>query len=187
MSNLAKFIASTITGPFNQDISFMLVGKKGTGKSKASLSISCMVAYEVACAIDNDPKKWKDYFNIDLVAIIDPIAAADLIVLPGKYLCKLYDDIGLGWNSRDFAKQDNKDKNDIFQINRVDNTFQTFALPNQFLIDKVPRSLVSHYGEMDRSRKGFTRGFSLMKFFEPITLFREGKQITPYLSTAGQK
>lgn len=182
--NISKFFADTVCGPFNQDISMLLVGKKGTGKSLASLSLARLTASEIA---KRRGGTWHDYFSMKNVAIIDPERASDLIINQEMHQVYLYDDIGLGWNARNFASTENKDKNDIFQINRVDRTCQIFSVPNQFLLDKVPRSLVSHYAEMDRTKRGFKSGFSLMKFFEPVTLFREGKQIQPYVSTKGQK
>ena len=183
--NISRFFADTVTGPYNQDISMLLVGKKGTGKSLASLALARMTAGEIAKRLGG---KWQDYFSMDNVAIIDPERASELIISQKMHNVYLYDDIGLGWNARNFQSVENKDKNDIFQINRVDRTVQIFSVPNQFLLDKVPRSLVSHYAEMDRTRRGFKSGFSLMKFFEPVTLFREGgKQIQPYVSTRGQK
>lgn len=128
---------------------------------------------------------WSDYFGMENVAIVDPLRAVEVITNAQKNNVYIYDDIGVGWNARDFAKEDNKSKNDIFQINRVDNTVQMFSVPNQFLLDKVPRSLVSHYGEMDQ--QFFKFGFTTLKLFEPRTLFREGKQLQPYLFVNRQK
>lgn len=179
---LSRFFAETVTNAYNQDISFLLVGKKGQGKSWAQLSIAYHTARHLADILGG---KWNDYFSMDNVAIIDPIRAVDVISNAQRHNVYIYDDIGVGWNARNFSRDENKQKNDIFQINRVDNTVQMFSVPNQFLLDKVPRSLVSHYGEMDRMY--FSRGFSTMKLFQPRTLFREGKQIAPYLFQDGSK
>lgn len=179
---LSVYFAETVTGDYNQDISFLLVGKKGQGKSYAQLSI----AYHTAKAIaEIQGGTWSDYFGMENVAIVDPLRAVEVIAKAQKNNVYIYDDIGIGWNARDFAKEDNKSKNDIFQINRVDNTVQMFSVPNQFLLDKVPRSLVSHYGEMDQ--QFFKFGFTTLKLFEPRTLFREGKQLQPYLFVNRQK
>ncbi|HQD27563.1 MAG TPA: hypothetical protein PKV78_13605 [Methanoculleus thermophilus] len=179
---LSVYFAETVTGDYNQDISFLLVGKKGQGKSYAQLSI----AYHTAKAIaEIQGGTWSDYFGMENVAIVDPLRAVEVITNAQKNNVYIYDDIGIGWNARDFAKEDNKSKNDIFQINRVDNTVQMFSVPNQFLLDKVPRSLVSHYGEMDQ--QFFKFGFTTLKLFEPRTLFREGKQLQPYLFVNRQK
>lgn len=180
---LSRFFAKTVTGPYNQDISFLLVGKKGTGKSYCHLSI----AYSTACEIaEIQGGTWEDYFDIERnLAIIDPVKANEVMGNQDKYAVKVYDDIGVGWGARDWQKDENKAKNDIFQINRVDNQVQMFSVPNQFLLDKVPRSLVSHYAET--YQQFFKKGFVTIKLFEPQTLFREGKIVQPYISVNRNK
>lgn len=175
---LVEFFASEILGPYDQDISLLLVGNKGRGKSLAALSISYHTACEIAERIGG---KWTDYFNpeTNLAVILEDEANA-VMGIQQKYQVKDYDDIGIGWGARNWQGEDNKNKNDVFQINRTDSTLQIFSVPNQFLLDKVPRSLVSHYGEM--AQQFFAHGFTTMKLFEPETLFREGKIIQPYLN-----
>lgn len=174
---ISRFFAETVTSPFNQDISFLIVGKKGTGKSFAQLSLAYHTACEIAEIVGGS---WKDYFDIETnVAIIDPNKANEVMGLQSKYAVKVFDDIGIGWGARNWQNEENKAKNDIFQINRVDNTVQMFSVPNQFLLDKVPRSLVSHYAET--YQQFFKLGFVTIKMFEPQTMFREGKIIQPYL------
>lgn len=177
--SLSKFISDAILAGHKQDISMMLVGKKGRGKSYAGLTLGHHVAQRLAERIHHDPDHWEEFFNIDHVAIIQAEAALEIMRKAKKHDVLDYDDVAVGWNARDFQSQENKKRNDVFQINRIDETFQIFTLPDQFLIDKVPRSLVSHYAEMHR--KDFSRGFTSLKFFEPITLHRLGKQIQPYL------
>ena len=180
---LVEFFVNEITGPYDQDISFLLVGNKGRGKSLAALSISFYTACELAERLGG---KWTEYFNPETnLAIILEDEANKVMGIQKKYQCKDYDDIGIGWGARNWQDQDNKDKNDVFQINRTDNTLQIFSVPNQFLLDKVPRSLVSHYGEM--AQQFFAHGFTTIKIFEPETLFREGKIIQPYLNVERSK
>lgn len=175
---LVEFFADEILGPYDQDISLLLVGNKGRGKSLSALSISYYTAHEIASRIGG---KWTDYFNPDTnMAIILEDEANSVMAIQEKYQVKNYDDIGIGWGARNWQGEDNKNKNDVFQINRTDSTLQVFTVPNQFLLDKVPRSLVSHYGEM--AQQFFQHGFTTMKLFEPETLFREGKIIQPYLN-----
>jgi len=174
---LVEHFVDEITGPYNQDISMLIVGKKGKGKSVVAQSISYYSACELAERLGG---KWQDYYDpVRNMAVILEDEATALMAIQDKYQCKNYDDIGIGWGARNWQDKDNKDKNDVFQINRTDNTIQIFSVPNQFLLDKVPRSLVSHYAEMDQ--QFFAHGFSTVKIFEPETLFREGKIIQPYL------
>jgi len=177
---LAQRFAHTITGPYKQDIAMLLQGQKGSGKSYASLRIAYNTARCVAEILDDDWHKWTKYFSMNNVAIIDPDRAFEIIGEAKPYNIYLFDDIGVGWNSRSFASKDNRDKNDIFQINRVAQTVQILSMPNQFLLDKVPRMLCNYMAEMDRSE--YSKGFSLMKVFKTKTLFRLNNQrITPHL------
>jgi hypothetical protein len=175
---LVEFFVREITGPYDQDVSLLMVGNKGRGKSFAALSLAFYTACELA---EVRGGKWTDYFNPDTnMAIILEEEANKVMAIQDKYQVKNYDDIGIGWGARNWQKEDNKDKNDVFQINRTDSTLQIFSVPNQFLLDKVPRSLVSHYAEM--AQQFFAHGFTTIKMFEPETLFREGKIIQPYLN-----
>ena len=184
---LASRFAHTITGPYKQDIAMLLQGQKGDGKSYASLRIAYNTARQVAEILDGDWHEWPRYFNMGNVAIIDPERADTVIGSAKPYNIYIFDDIGVGWNSRAFASKENRDKNDIFQINRVSQTMQIFSVPNQFLLDKVPRMLCNYMAEMDR--KVYEHGISLMKVFRTKTLFRLGNQrITPHLVAAdGEK
>ena len=185
--HLARRFAATVTGPYKQDISMLLQGQKGSGKSYASLRIAYNTARLIAEILDDDWHKWPKYFSMENVAIIDPDRASEIIQEAKPHNIYLFDDIGVGWNSRDFASKDNRDKNDIFQINRVAQTVQILSMPNQFLLDKVPRMLCNYLAEMDRSAYG--HGVSLMKVFRTKTLFRLNNQrITPHLVAAdGEK
>jgi hypothetical protein len=175
---LIEYFVDIITGKFNQDVSMLLVGNKGRGKSITALSLSYFAACELAQRMGGH---WKDYFDPETnMAVISPKRANEVMAIKDKYAIKNYDDIGIGWGARSWQKKENIEKGDVFQINRIDNQIQLFSVPNQFLLDKIPRSLVSHYAEMDQAF--FEFGFSTMKLFKPLTLFREGKIIQPYLS-----
>lgn len=175
---LTDHFVDIITGKFNQDVSLLLVGNKGGGKSLAALSLAFFCACEVA---ERKGGHWKDYFDPKThMAVISPRRANEVMAIKDKFCIKDYDDIGIGWGARSWQKKENIEKGDVFQINRIDNQIQIFSVPNQFLLDKIPRSLVSHYAEMDQAF--FEWGFSTIKLFKPMTLFREGKIIQPYLT-----
>lgn len=182
--SLSDYFVETITGKHNQDISCLVVGPKGSGKSNTVLSISYACAVKLAKKMGGE---WQDYYNLhELTACILEERANELMNLQRRFVIKNFDDISLGWNARNWRDEDNSIKNDIFTINRTDNCIQFFSVPNQFLLDKVPRSLVSHYIEMDRQY--FNRGFVTIKLFKPVTLFRQkDKIINPYLSINGKK
>ena len=177
--SLSDYWVDTITNSFDQDISAMWVGNKGTGKSSAVLSVCYHSAIKIA-EWRNDGSKWEDYYNLHtLTACILEEDATRLMNIQEPYICKNYDDIGIGWSARDWQDEENQQKNDVFQINRTDRAIQCFSVPNQFLLDKVPRSLVNHYIEMDHQL--FNKGFTTIKLFKPKTMFRESKIINPFL------
>lgn len=177
MDFLVEHFVDEITGPYDQDISLLLVGNKGRGKSLCGISLCYYSACELSERLGG---KWQDYFDpVRNLAVILEEEATALMAVQDKYQCKNFDDIGIGWSARGWQHEGNQEKNAVFQINRTDSTIQVFSVPNQFLLDKVPRSLVSHYAEMDQ--QFFAHGFTTIKLFKPTTLFREGKIIQPYL------
>lgn len=185
---LSNRFAKTITGPYKQDIAMLLQGQKGSGKSYASLRIAYNTARRIAEIRDGDWRDWPEYFNMEEnVAIIDPVRASEMIGNAKLYNIYLFDDIGVGWNARAFASRENRAKNDIFQINRVSQTFQILSMPNQFLLDKVPRMLCNYVAEMDGSN--FRYGLSTMKIFKAKTIFRlNNLRVTPHLvASSGEK
>lgn len=177
--SISQYFTNIITGQFDQDVSALFVGNKGSGKSSAVLSICYNCAIKIADWV-NDGSKWDDYYNLhELTACILEDDANKLMNIQRKYVVKNFDDIGLGWGARNWRDDENIQKNDIFQINRTDSAIQFFSIPNQFLLDKVPRSLVSHYVEMDG--RMFELGYTTIKLFKPKTMFRESKIINPFL------
>ena len=175
---IVGYFVDTITSKFDQDISLLLVGNKGRGKSRTGLSLCYFAGCELAERLGG---RWDDYFNpYTHMAIISPKRASEVMSIKDKYAVKNYDDIGIGWGARNWQQRENIEKGEVFQISRIDNQLQVFSVPNQFLLDKIPRTLVSHYAEMDQ--QFFDYGFTTIKMFKPLTLFREGKIIQPYLS-----
>lgn len=175
--SLSRFFVDTITGPYNQDISFLLVGKKGSGKSYTSMSIGHRCGLLLAETLGGT---WLDYFNPELnIATIDPNEANRVMSNMDKYQVKIFDDIGIGWGARNWQDEQNKAKNDVVQISRISRQIQIYSVPSQFLLDKVPRSLVSHYGET--YQQFFKLGYVVIKVFEPQILHRQGKIIQPHL------
>lgn len=176
---IVNYFVDTITSRFDQDVSLLLVGNKGGGKSRTGLSLCYYAGCELAERLGG---RWDDYFDpITNMAVISPTKAAQVMSIKDRHAIKNYDDIGIGWGARRWQKTENIEKGEVFQISRIDNQLQVFSVPNQFLLDKIPRSLVSHYAEMDQ--QFFDYNFTTMKLFKPTTLFREGKIIQPYLYT----
>lgn len=181
--SLCNFYAYVITGGNKQDISQFTEAKKGRGKSYANISIGYHCALEIAEIIGGH---WSDYYNInELTAIIEEDSANNLMAITRKYVVKNFDDVAIGWGARKWNDASNKEKNDIFQINRVDNTIQLLSAPDANLIDKVPREQVSHLAVMNMPF--FRFGFTTMKVYQPQKIFVTGKQTTPFLGVGSSR
>lgn len=182
-SNLALKIAKRITSKFNQHITLIMVGGTGTGKSWAAIDLAYKAAIEVAkirYGKNVTDTSWRDFFNLDHMAIITLDRVTELLKNMRSNGIYILDDIGVGYNNRDWMKDKNKKMNQIIQTFRTDNTCVIYTVPSKGLIDKVPRELVEWYFEFDRSEQVFTEGVNSCKFLDITTLKREGKQLFMY-------
>lgn len=161
MKNIAKYFANKITDAYNQDETLMIVGPRGSGKSNAGIYIAEQVAKEVAKIKGGKPE---DYFNFEHIAIITTDEIVRVMKMRKQYAIYILDDIGVGWNSRNYMQKVNKILNDILQVFRTNNSMLILTLPDSFLIDKVPRRLIHHFGEM--YQKLFEQGKTVMKLFK---------------------
>lgn len=183
--NLCRHWAGISTGKHNQDVSFMLEGPKGTGKSYSGVTLCVNSAKWEAEFLGDD---WRDHFDIErTAAIVDTEKADEVMINTGKHDVRLFDDISLAWGNRNWQSDENKDKNDIFIINRIDNTINVLTSPNSKLIDVVPRSNVNFKGEMDTPYFNF--GHTSMKVFKPQPMYRASgyKVLDPYMRIGRDK
>lgn len=176
--SLSKMFADRVMSPFKQDVSLFIEGRKGSGKSYASLSIAYLTATAIANARGGE---WTDYFNIETnVAIISPEDAYNVMQSLKDYNVYILDDIGVGWNARTFQQKENRMMNDIFEVCRVKRNVIIFSAPAAFLIDKVPRELATYRAEVAESVH--SKGFSTIKLKSPLRISQLDKTISPYLT-----
>jgi predicted Zn-ribbon and HTH transcriptional regulator len=176
---LSQMFAERVTGKTNKDVLFMLVGERGSGKSYSLLRIAINTAMEIAKIKDGDTGKWQKYFGLQNVSVIQEEDLEERMMNLTKHNVYVLDDAGVGWDSRDFATKTNKRLNHIVQVCRTANTVLLISVPDPFLIDKVPRSLVRYYGEVSEQIHEY--GISLLKVFQNVRLFREGKTLTMHM------
>lgn len=184
-SNICKHWAGISTGQHNQDVSMMIEGPKGTGKSYTGVTLCVNSAKWEAEFLGSD---WRDHFDLErTAAIVDTDKADEVMLNTGRHDVRLFDDISLAWGNRNWQSDENKDKNDIFIINRIDNTINILTSPNSKLIDVVPRSNVNFKGEMDTPYFNF--GHTSLKVFKPIPMYRAAgyKVLDPYLRVGRDK
>jgi len=178
---LSKIFVDTITR-HNQHITMMTVGKTGAGKSWANLRL----AYDCACEFARRKGgTWKDYFSLDNVMVIELKKVYEILKEMEKFNIYIFDDIGVGWSSRNWMDEVNRALNDIFQIFRTKNCILLLTLPDTFLLDKVPRSLVHYFAEMEMSI--FEKGVTLAKVFKVVKHPRSGDLNYPYLRVEGRQ
>jgi hypothetical protein len=173
--DLAVIWAHRLTGKFNKDIKLFLVGPQGSGKSRSAIYLAMRVAQEEAKILDGTPDKWEKYFPRDMsqVYIGDPEAHADALKGIKKNNVYILDDAGVSINARNFMTAYNKSLNDIFQTVRTDNALIIINAPDTFLIDNVPRNIVSFYGEVSESQHSI--GINFVKIFKLERKFRSGE------------
>lgn len=169
---LAQIFARRLCGKHNKDIKLFIVGPQGSGKSRSALYLAIRVAEEIAKIIGGE---WTDYFprNLSHVFIGDPQAHADALKNIKKHSIYILDDAGVSINARNFMTAYNKSLNDIFQTVRTDNALIIINAPDSFLIDNVPRTLVSHYGEVSESQHSI--GLNFLKIFKLERKFRSAE------------
>ena len=170
--SLARIFARRLCGRFNKDIKLFIVGPQGSGKSRSAMHLGIRVGEEEAKILGG---KWEDFFPRDLshVFIGDPAAHADALKHIKKHGIYILDDAGVSINARNFMTAYNKSLNDIFQTVRTDNALIIINAPDTFLIDNVPRNIVSHFGEVSESQHAM--GINFIKIFKMERKFRTGE------------
>lgn len=176
--SLSKLFAERVLSPFKQDVSLFIEGRKGAGKSYASLSIAYLTACEIA---KRRGGTWENYFSVQKnIAIISPEDAYAVMQKLEDFNVYILDDIGVGWNARTFQKSENRMMNDIFEVCRVKRTVLIFSAPAAFLIDKVPRELATYRAEVAESIH--EKGVVTLKLKTPMRISQLDKTISPYLT-----
>ena len=187
-NQIANEIARAITSKYNQHITLLIVGQPGSGKSWAAIDLAYQAAYAVSRIIDGKYAPngtWQKYFNLDHMAIVTLDRVTNLLKHIRQYGIYILDDIGVGYNARDWQKNKNRKMNEIIQTFRTDNSCTIFTVPDRFLIDKVPRSLVEKYMEFEKSEQLFSkRGYesvNVYKYFNITSMKRDNKQFFAYM------
>jgi hypothetical protein len=172
---LAVIWAHRLAGKFNKDIKLFLVGPQGSGKSRSAIYLAIEVAKEVSRILYGTPDRWEEFFPRDLsqVYIGNPEAHADALKGIKKHGIYILDDAGVSINARNFMTTYNKSLNDIFQTVRTDNALIIINAPDTFLIDNVPRNIVSFFGEVSESQHSV--GLNFVKIFKLERKFRSGE------------
>ena len=171
--SIGKKFGKIVTSKSNQATSCMTVGPTGSSKSMSNISIGVNAALEIA---KRTKGTWDDYFNLDNIAVVDKEEIFRVMEIEKKHSVKLLDDVGIAWGSRKWQSSMNTVFNDITQTMRTANEVLLITIPDTFLLDKIPRSLVHHFIEMERqSQANFDKGVAIGKFFQVVRKSKEGQ------------
>jgi len=144
-------IASRVTNKYEDSDAFITVfGRKGSGKSTASLALCESIAENISYirGKNEDPK---EFFNVDHVVTVTKEGAIKLLtsgILKKRNSVILLDDVSIQWNSRSFQTWVNKALNDILTIARVFSCVIIANCVQKSHLDKVARELTDFQIQM---------------------------------------
>jgi len=181
---IGELFGSRITSRHNQNAILNIVGKQGMGKSNAALYIATETAKWIAKHKGGKPE---DYFTIDNCAImeLDTIIPIVKNIDKLRYNIFILDDIGASYGARDYQNVVNKAFNKIIQTFRDSNTLVILTMPDDFLIDKVPRKL-AHF-QIEMTTQIFHKNVSIGKLSEVKEIYKAHKTIYPFVCDNGVK
>lgn len=168
--SLSSYFVSIITGKQNSDVMCNIAGKKGAGKSYSSIELARICGIRTAIEIDNDPSKWKDYFDIERnVAIMDIDKLIDMLSSDAKYQSNISDDTGVVIGAKKFRSDDNQLIDDVFVVNRTQNNIYLSSSPESKHVDRQARDLPEHQIDFQKNKALMDNGYSICKYFQKVT------------------
>lgn len=176
--SISKHWVSITTGPNNQDVTCLINGIKGSGKSNFMLAEGWRCAERTAEILGGHPS---DYFCIDNVCIMDPDLIFDVLTKPEKNQVIGLDDTGTINGARAFRTDLNQWVNNILITNRPQHNITLMTTPDQGHVDKQAREIGNYYIEMVPHPALRSRGYGLLKFFRREKNYRTGKTLWKYL------
>ena len=173
-SRFAHYISKRVTGEDKQDFSMIITGKKGTGKSYASIRICQTVAKEHVKNLGGSPE---DYFTLNNCCLLEDTEGINRMVKSSKkYQIIIIDDAGVAIGARDFATTSNKNFNKILSTCRTKRWVVLLNTPAKTHIDKQVRELVDCWAHVFLPQHKW--GFNILKIHS-ITI-NELKSNYPY-------
>ena len=164
--SLTRMIAMRVTNPYeDQDAFISCTGRKGSGKSTATLALCEDLAKEIAF-LRNKGEPPEKFFNITHVRSISELGALEMLsggALTQENSVFLLDDTGVMWSARNFQSPINKTLNSILQICRV---YKCIIVANFILqshIDIGARGMADF--RMELSFKNTKEEYAVFKFY----------------------
>lgn len=173
-SPMIEWISDRTMGESKQDFSWILDGKKGSGKSRTSLYFGGRYGIEAAFRKGGDPE---DYFSLENCALLEDTEAISRIMMNAKrYQFIIIDDASVALGSRDFAQQKNKNFNKLLTTCRTRRWVVLLNVPMASHLDLQIRELVDAKASIYKSYHA--GGFNLLKIHSSSIQFRLNKKFT---------
>lgn len=173
-SPIVEWIADRTMGDSKQDFSWILDGKKGSGKSRTSLYFGGRYGLEAAARMGGKPE---DYFCLENCALLEDTEAISRIMMNAKrYQFIIIDDASVALGSRDFAQQKNKNFNKLLTTCRTRRWVVLLNVPMASHLDLQIRELVDAKASIYRSYHA--GGFNVLKIHSSDVQFRLNKKYT---------
>lgn len=179
--SIEDYWTNRILSKVKSDVQYFTEGDRGVGKTYLSISLGANCATLVAEKAGGHPT---DYFNEDLIAIINPDRIAKVKQEKIRYGIKVLDDLSVALDSRDALKTENKDHVHTQTVDRTDNNIVLASSPDPLDVDKRARGMYTFRGEAFRNTRAFSRGFNIIKIKMRKKNKQTGKESFVYLRTS---
>lgn len=168
--SLSSHFVTITTGKYQADVMCNIAGKKGSGKSYSSVEEGRLCGIKTAIEKDNDPAKWKDYFDIERnVAIMDSDKLIDILTSKEKNQTIISDDTGVVIGAKKFRSDENQLIDDVFVVNRTQNNIYLSSSPEAKHVDRQARDLPEHQLDFQKNEALMSCGYAICKYFQKIT------------------
>jgi len=187
VDSISRTLANIVTSKFNDQVTLLINGNRGSGKSYLCLDIAVKTAIEVG-KITGKPANRYFPSTLDNMAIIRLDRVIDVMANLQQYGIYVLDDIGVGYSNREWRSDKNQRMNKVLQTFRTDNVVTILSVPDKGMIDKVPREMIDKYIETNKENNMYSLGLNLVKVFNIERLLRDEKtlEILPLVEHMGE-
>lgn len=179
--SIEDYWTNRILSKIKSDVQYFTEGDRGSGKTYLSITLGANCA---TLAAEKNGGHPTDYFNEDLIGIINPDRIAKVKGEKIRYGIKVPDDLSVALDSRDALKSENKDHVHVQTVDRTDNNIILASSPDQLDIDKRARGMYTFRGEAVRNTRAFAHGFNIVKIKIRKKNRQTGKENFVYLRTS---
>lgn len=176
--SVSKYLVDRVTGIHNQDVSIMINGDKGTGKSNLSLSLGHHCAVLLAKKLGGH---WSDYFSVDNMAIMDTGKLIDLFDSDKTNQVIVSDDGGINNDSHKFMSNQSIDIVHMIVATRPKHNIYIITAPDQQDVNKTERNTADFLIQMVDNGRAMNNNFTVFKFKKRVRDTTTGKKYYKYL------